>query len=176
MDIKFTGKYKSITAFEWSDIPKFAVITGPNGTGKSQLLKLIYNTVIKNPQEKERVTIENETIQRHEISFIQSEWELKNTTGTSIVNIIKQQNKYYDLFKQHRTYSNRLLYQQEFDLEKIKLYAIFSDIYRKIGKAISNISQEEFNEILPDFFIENELLLTQKIEETFSNYRLSETV
>ena len=79
MDIKFTGKYKSITAFEWLNIPQFAVITGPNGTGKSQLLKLIYNTIINDQQEKEKVEIYNETIQRHEISFIQGEWQLSRT-------------------------------------------------------------------------------------------------
>ena len=66
MDIKFTGKYKSITAFEWLNIPKFAVITGPNGTGKSQLLKVIYNTIINDKQERERVEIKNETIFLHQ--------------------------------------------------------------------------------------------------------------
>ena len=65
MDIKFTEKYKSITNFEWLNIPRFSVITGSNGTGKSQLLKLIYNTIINHPEERERGQIINEIIQRH---------------------------------------------------------------------------------------------------------------
>lgn len=42
MDIKLIeGQYKSISTLEWVDIPKFAVITGANGSGKTQLLELI---------------------------------------------------------------------------------------------------------------------------------------
>lgn len=35
------GKYKSISSLSWYDIPAFAVVTGPNGSGKTQLLELI---------------------------------------------------------------------------------------------------------------------------------------
>ncbi len=54
MQIKITGPYKSITNFEWSNIPPFAVITGPNGVGKSQLLKLI-NTKLSGNSRDPRV-------------------------------------------------------------------------------------------------------------------------
>ena len=40
MDIKFEGQFKAINSFEWLDIPPLAVLTGLNGTGKSQLLQL----------------------------------------------------------------------------------------------------------------------------------------
>lgn len=46
MSIFFEGRYKSLTTFSWTDIPDFVVISGPNGTGKSQLLDLIYNSII----------------------------------------------------------------------------------------------------------------------------------
>lgn len=62
MNIKFSNKYKSITPFEWLEIPKFSVITGPNGTGKSQLLQLIHQTIINKQETTERVQIEGETI------------------------------------------------------------------------------------------------------------------
>ncbi|MDJ0844864.1 MAG: hypothetical protein QNJ08_11570 [Crocosphaera sp.] len=93
MDIKFTGKYKSITAFEWLNIPKFAVITGPNGTGKSQPLKLIYNTIIQSLQQKETVDIKNESIQRHEISFITLQYPkwITKRSGRVIVNRVYTQ-------------------------------------------------------------------------------------
>ena len=41
MKIKFEGKYKSLTDFETEDLEKFCVITGLNGSGKSQLLELL---------------------------------------------------------------------------------------------------------------------------------------
>jgi len=43
MNIKFTGAYKSLTTFEWNEIPSLSIISGINGTGKSQLLELISN-------------------------------------------------------------------------------------------------------------------------------------
>ncbi|WP_419699702.1 AAA family ATPase [Mucilaginibacter sp. NFX135] len=41
MKINFTGKYKSLTSFESDDLSNFTVITGKNGTGKSQLVYCI---------------------------------------------------------------------------------------------------------------------------------------
>jgi len=43
MNIIFKGKHKSIREFEWKDIPKLAVVTGLNGSGKSQLLEIIHS-------------------------------------------------------------------------------------------------------------------------------------
>ena len=42
ISIKLSSKYKSLQeGFEWNDIPSFAVITGVNGIGKTQLLEVI---------------------------------------------------------------------------------------------------------------------------------------
>lgn len=42
MDFKLTkGKYKSIDSLDWANIPELSVITGKNGSGKTQLLELI---------------------------------------------------------------------------------------------------------------------------------------
>jgi predicted ATPase len=57
MKIQFDGKYKSIGPFEWNEIPSFVVITGLNGTGKSQLLRLIHATVVGSEQITERLSI-----------------------------------------------------------------------------------------------------------------------
>lgn len=42
IDLKLLSRYKSLQeGFEWNDIPPFAVITGINGVGKTQLLEVI---------------------------------------------------------------------------------------------------------------------------------------
>ncbi len=41
IDIRFEGRYGSLSDFEWRNVPPFAVVTGVNGTGKSQLLEVI---------------------------------------------------------------------------------------------------------------------------------------
>lgn len=42
ISLKLLGRYKSLKeGFEWKDIPPFAVITGVNGVGKTQLLEVI---------------------------------------------------------------------------------------------------------------------------------------
>ena len=166
MDIKFTGKYKSITDFEWLDIPGFSVITGSNGTGKSQLLKLIYNTIINHPQQQERLQIINEKIQRHEVTFLAGEWQLSNTRSTDLSTIMQKNNQYYNNFKNNRRRSN--------NIEQIKLNQVFQDICNQTGKQPQEVSKEEFDSLFPEFLIEREPLLSQVIEEAFYNYRLSE--
>ena len=40
--LKINDTYKSIpSGFIWTDIPQFAIITGVNGVGKSQLLEIL---------------------------------------------------------------------------------------------------------------------------------------
>ena len=42
ISLKVTSRYKSLQeGFEWNNIPPFAVITGVNGVGKTQLLEVI---------------------------------------------------------------------------------------------------------------------------------------
>lgn len=71
------GSYKSIEApFEWTDIPKFALITGENGTGKSQLLELL--NLHFDPNKSKKISqypglnfiIEDAPYQHHEVLYL----------------------------------------------------------------------------------------------------------
>jgi AAA15 family ATPase/GTPase len=174
MDIKFTGKYKSITAFEWLNIPHFAVITGPNGTGKSQLLQLIYNTIVNHnvPTKRERVTIEHEIIKRHEVSLIKGEWKLNNTDGTDFSKILQERHSYFSTFRsfQDPIHKNRL----SNNLDNIQLYETFQSVSQKINKPPYQITQEEFESVFPEIILEKESALSIKIESIFYDYRINE--
>ena len=166
MNIKFRGKYKSLTDFDWNNIPMFSVITGPNGTGKSQLLNIIYNTIVNNNQERERVQIENCIVQRQEVSFLKGEWNLSNTSSTDLSTIQQKRNNYYNTFKQNNVRAD--------NISQRALYAQFQLIKQTLGKNQNQITKEEFEEHFPEIIIEQEQQLSQKIEEIFYNYRLSE--
>lgn len=167
MEIKFEGKFKSITSFEWIEVPDFTVITGPNGTGKSQLLELIHNTIIDKQETNQRVSISGTIIKPHEVTFLKGEWQLQNTGHVSLFSIQQQMNNYYNNFKQGN-YNN--VHQEG----QIKVYYAFHEILRKTGKQQNNISKEEFFEHFPDMLLEQESQMSQRIGEIFYNYRLSE--
>lgn len=42
-EISIISKYKSLSPFKWSNVPKFAVICGINGSGKTQFFEAIFN-------------------------------------------------------------------------------------------------------------------------------------
>ncbi|MEX2634630.1 MAG: ATP-binding protein [Balneolales bacterium] len=167
MNIKFTDKFKSITAFEWLNIPMFSVITGPNGTGKSQLLELIYNTIINKKRTKERVQIENESINPNEITFLKGEWQLQNTGEINLSSIHKNIDKHYnDFIHNNKSRENE---------EQISIYYAFQEILKGSGKTNpKDITRDEFVDLFPELLIEKEAEIGQKIGEIFYNYRLSE--
>ncbi|MBK0382869.1 ATP-binding protein [Pedobacter sp. SD-b] len=76
MNVKFQGEYKSLKDFEWLDIPQLAILTGLNGTGKTQLLYLIsqyYQSLTHNTQFKNTYSINNTTkITIENVDFIKS--------------------------------------------------------------------------------------------------------
>lgn len=167
MNIKFTGKYKSITDFEWLEIPKFVVLTGPNGTGKSQLLNLIYNTIVDNPREIERVQFEGETFSRSDVTILQGEWSLRNPLSTDLSIMLTRKNELYQTFREGN-------YDWDKDMSQIKLFSAFRNIEKKLGKESRQISKQEFDLHFPNYILEQEALLVQKIGELFLDYRLSE--
>jgi AAA15 family ATPase/GTPase len=168
MNIKFEGKFKSITSFEWNDIPKFIVITGPNGTGKSQLLELVYNTVIDKFGTSERVSITNEVIKSNEVTFLKGEWQLQNTKHVDLSTIQTYINQQFQQFQQQTPI-------QRTNEQSVRRIDAFKDIQSKTGKSNKKqVTKEEFIEYFPEVFIEQESQLSQKIGEIFYNYRLSE--
>lgn len=166
MNISFSGKYKSITTFNWTVIPEFVVITGPNGTGKSQLLELVFNSITNKQGTVQRASITDKAIKPDEVTFLKGEWQLQNTGHVSLYTIQQQMDGYYNNFRQGH-------YRQRQE-GQIKMFYAFQEILRKTGKQHNTITKEEFFEHFPEILIEQESQLSQKIGEVFYNYRLSE--
>lgn len=166
MNISFFGKYKSITSFNWINIPNFAIITGPNGSGKSQLLQLIYNTIINKDGTTERVVID-ERINPDEITFLKGEWQLQNTGFVDLSTIQQSLNQKFTQFKDSKS--------ERRNEHELKKYYAFQRIFERSGKENKSlITKEEFVELFPELYIEQDSQLSQKIGEIFYNYRLSE--
>lgn len=165
--IRFEGKFKSITTFDWNNIPEFAVITGINGTGKSQLLELIHNTVISNPKFPSRVEITGKTIRRNEVTYLRGEWHLDATSRVSLATIQGIREGLYNEFL--NSANNPGLPDN-----RIRVFEAFEEIKRAFGKNQTDISIEEFNQAFPEILVENENQLSTKIGEIFLIYRLDE--
>lgn len=168
MDIKFDGKYKSITSFEWNDIPNFAIITGPNGVGKSQLLELIYNTI--NPitprtlaiTSSPKAQITGAIFQANEVTYRKGEWNISDTSEIDFSQIQIQERNQFSEFQQDKKFGAK------------KTFA-FESILEKTGKKRkAEVTKEEFINHFPDFFVEHDHQLSQIISNLFFNYRLSE--
>ncbi len=170
MDIVFNGKYKSITSFEWKDIPNFVVITGPNGTGKSQILNLIFNTVINKSGTTERLNIIGKVINPGEITFLKGEWNLQDTSHIDLASLQRKIDDHYTSLKQNHSSSPHGFY----DEYNLKLKVAFAALLKQANKSQYDITKEEFVALFPENIIENESQLSQKISEFFYNYRLSE--
>lgn len=171
MEIKFQGKYKSITTFDWTNIPEFVVITGPNGTGKSQLLDLIYNSIINKQGTSERVVISEKLIKADEVTFLKGEWQLQNTSHTDLAVLQTQISNHYNNFLQN----THLFHQNENNEHQLKLNVFFKNLVYKLGRRNPReVTKEEFIKNFPETLLEQESQISQKIGEVFYNYRLSE--
>ena len=82
MNISFNKKYKSLENIQWIAVPPFAIITGPNGTGKSQLLRLIYGSL----REEEGLSTENlndHDYTRRSVYLNPGQWSLTDSSCDS---------------------------------------------------------------------------------------------
>jgi ABC-type Mn2+/Zn2+ transport system ATPase subunit len=168
MNIQFQGKYKSIGPFEWNDIPSFVVITGLNGTGKSQLLRLIHATVVGSQQITEKLSISGAVFKPEEVSYIEGEWRLQNTGPFDYVRILNEVNRLYSNFRERQQW-------QRNDRGDLNLYAAYESVLTLSGKEDpQSISREEFVSLFPKYLLENEERIPHILSKVFFEYRLAE--
>jgi AAA15 family ATPase/GTPase len=107
MNIKFEGKYKSVEKVNWQDVPKFSVITGKNGTGKSQLLDIIKAGITKQwegvpnpPNQFPEIT--GEIYRTEDLVFLRGEWALNNLGAIGLNNVQQERENFYNQFTQRQ--------------------------------------------------------------------------
>lgn len=80
--------YKSIKTLNWSDVPEFAIVTGRNGSGKTQLLEILAyhftGTLPNSGKLGVRVAIEGPKIAADEVGFVPSTGRFSGGGGASL--------------------------------------------------------------------------------------------
>ena len=174
ISLKLNSGYKSLQAgFEWNDIPRFAVITGINGVGKSQLLEVIKG--LEQSKNGNRVITREITSTKGVERLIFSD----NVSGqglslNGLVEYVKNGDQRLasirDLDRQIGMYKdsvNNLRQQQKLAVDKIERLRLEKNI-ESLTRQIEKFQNQQLNSII--FAYEEELKriakqLNKKIEE-----------
>ncbi len=173
MDIRLVnGSYKSITEFEWLNIPMFAVVTGPNGSGKTQMLELIARSVGLSFQsegmEYQRAGIYqlppfqanvelSPSLSSQDVVFLRSGWPAV-TGSANLQSVLEQVNQAWNWKSQKNSYP--------------RWDRLWSVIEEKVGKPCDEITEDEFRRALPPNFplLSDRELLQNGIPILFISY------
>lgn len=163
MNIKIKVKYKSLNPFEWNDIPKFAILTGPNGVGKSQILNLVKDRLSSNGSNVSNIIdITNFRVNPNEVIYSNAIWNLPGQPISNMSNIQIRRKNLFSEFKQQTANYN-------FD----HLKSIFAKIAADIGKNIQEINEEEFFKFLPDTLLLNYKQPVEELSNIFYEYKVN---
>ncbi|EDY19117.1 AAA ATPase [Chthoniobacter flavus Ellin428] len=161
--------FKSIDNLLWEDVPPFAVLTGLNGSGKTQLLELLaYRlTQTRHPQlgdlGKVLVNITGDTFSPDSVAFIPSQWEIG---GAPVLGLAQLQDAKRNLYSQLQRH------QIEHDMVR---RAMRGKLERLLGvQNLEQLGAEAFAKRLPDdfAFMLNEVSLTAGLTHVFLAYRV----
>ncbi|MCP9237945.1 AAA family ATPase [Lewinella sp. JB7] len=169
MRLKFEGSYKSITSFEWDNVPKLTVITGKNGTGKTQLLELIASHFYKYSHVRNTLTgtlsIENVDYKAKDVLVLQGNWGLGSSTKVSSTKVGEHRRSTY------LGYTKTVRGQRLNDNSREQLYEVLDEVF---GKERSAISEDEFLENFPPIVDFQPHKLVEELAAQFCDYRIQE--
>ena len=174
MDIELTkGTYKSIKSLKWEDIPNFVVVTGKNGSGKTQLLELINhqlgtdqrhkNSISQNPTNpffEVELNVSDFSATNKEVIYLPATWSLSNLgaiNSTSFTNTINK------------------LHQHIIGTKSDVTYTELSEIVKEtVGKPTNSISLLDVQNNLPldHFDYINRIQLHEGLNEILLGYHL----
>src|SRR5688572_22896704 len=166
-----SGQYKSIKSLKWDNIPDFVVVTGKNGSGKTQLLELINyhfgtdahhkDSVARsttNPFYGVKTKAENCDISSREVVYLPSIWQLNNLGDTNSSKFTEVINKLYNYLT---------------NTTREAIYAELAGIINaNISKPINQITKNDIQEHLPiDYFdYVNKIQIHEGLSEVFLAY------
>ena len=174
MDIELTkGTYKSIKSLKWDNIPDFVVVTGKNGSGKTQLLELINhqlgtdqnhkNNIARNPINpffEVELNVSDFISTEKEVIYLPATWSLSNLgaiNSSSFTNTITK------------------LHQNIIGTNSDAAYTELSEIVKEIiGKSSTSISVLDVQNNLPldHFDYINRIQLHEGLNEVLLGYHL----
>lgn len=152
------GQYKSISSLDWRDIPKFAVITGPNGSGKTQLLELIarsagviplppgaFNSRHHSPETFDAKVECSERLDAQNTIFLRSHWDLGDAAAS---------------ITQLRAMAEEAWSRRDIPAEPSQAAArdtswdsLWTVLEREVGQARNHFDRATFDAVLPPNFV-----------------------
>ncbi len=140
MDFVFTDQYKSLSAIEWRGIPSLAILTGVNGTGKTQLLELIEAKVTRRGPDNIRkaATVTNVNVEHDQVLRLTADWhKLIDLYSVGVSDLQADSNQIWGQFVQWR--KERRSETQD----KRSYHDLFQAIVGKLGKKPTEIERTE---------------------------------
>ncbi len=158
--LRFQSGYKSIAALNDIELPDFTVITGLNGSGKSQLLEaILQNNSGVQALSENRELANRKHVTHASLSPNNSGAVDPNKLRQSVQNIINQFNQYRQRKQQN---GNTQLQQIIKDQKQIRLLNIISE---ESQKPIDDLSDEDFYKHYP---IDDGLTVNDVFQQNFS--------
>ena len=103
------GRYKSIETLDWNEIPGLAIITGRNGSGKTQLLELLsYHLTGTRPAQMElgvNVMLNGASFDADEVGFISTAGRF-SSGGASIAELQGTRSNFYQQAQNKHSYQH----------------------------------------------------------------------
>lgn len=104
------GGYKSIKALSWKDVPSFAILTGRNGSGKTQLLEILsYRLTGTRPPSGEmplNLVVEGTTYSADEVGYVPSSGRFTGGGAASIAQMQNMRQQFYSQIENQHSYQS----------------------------------------------------------------------
>lgn len=141
--VKMKKAYKSITSLKWENIPMFTILTGVNGSGKSQLLQLLSEHLNQTGGNILEIS-EVETVRPHEVFYSNSEFKVKGSGSMDITGYIKKIEAVHTQFKKKPVSSG-----SSKTFTGSQLNRLYDEIKISSGKEPSELSTTQFAVHMP---------------------------
>jgi AAA15 family ATPase/GTPase len=192
MNLLFNDTFKSLDNIVWKEIPMFCVITGKNGSGKTQLLQLINTAITKNwidvehhNRPKSLPQITGDQLRREDVVYLRHDWQLEDLGPAVLGNIQSERQGLFTSYSNHRQSiisryggNNTAFLQEKKNDQSFINGNLMTDIYDKLyQKEIETgipITREDFLKQLPEKYLPSlqEQISNKNIGKTFWIYRI----
>lgn len=176
--MKFSNQiaYKSIGQFEF-ELPDFAIFTGKNGSGKSQLLSMLYTAFIQSKKPGDETIpvpeIDFKSLSNGQIGFFCDLVKLENLEKVGISDLQSQAIDIDSMYQYFRAF-------REWDKDSSLIYSdshasLFVDIENVLEKKLDEITVDDFKKFFFGKYISHncmEQLGNTKLPLRFYNYHI----